>query len=96
MFDRVLNTPLSLYFRLDCPIYTRPRSPDSKKPRTSFTPDQIQILEYAFHEKRYLSHTERMVLAAELRLTDCQIKTWFQNRRMKMKRQYKDAVEKGN
>ena len=68
---------------------------DSKKPRTSFTPDQIQTLEDTFNQKRYLNHTERMILADELGLTDCQIKTWFQNRRMKMKRQYKEAVEKG-
>ena len=68
---------------------------EQKKPRTSFTPDQIQTLEDSFNEKHYLNHTERATLAQELSLTDCQRKTWFQNRRMKMKRQYKEAVEKG-
>ncbi|XP_066919173.1 uncharacterized protein [Clytia hemisphaerica] len=90
-------SPTQNYSRL-CPdahsLYS-PSLNDAKKPRTSFSPDQIQALEDSFQEKRYLNHTERMILADELNLTDCQIKTWFQNRRMKMKRQYKEAVDKG-
>ena len=92
-FSRLARILLFFYKGQD--LYSSAQN-DAKKPRTSFSPDQIQALEDSFQEKRYLNHTERMILAEELNLTDCQIKTWFQNRRMKMKRQYKEAVDKGN
>ncbi|XP_023223769.1 homeobox protein ceh-30-like [Centruroides sculpturatus] len=53
-----------------------------RKARTSFTDYQLQILEKSFHQQKYLSVQERMELAKKLNLTDTQVKTWFQNRRL--------------
>ncbi|XP_064614626.1 homeobox protein BarH-like 2 [Liolophura sinensis] len=62
-----------------------------KKSRTTFTATQIDGLEKRFSEQRYLSVSERSDLAMELELSDQQVKTWFQNRRMKEKRQRRSA-----
>lgn len=58
-----------------------------KKTRTVFSRSQVLQLETAFDSKRYLSSSERSGLALSLRLTETQIKIWFQNRRNKWKRQ---------
>ncbi|ESO96982.1 hypothetical protein LOTGIDRAFT_80212, partial [Lottia gigantea] len=58
-----------------------------KKARTAFSNDQIQKLEKRFREQKYLAASERSELADKLHLSDQQVKTWFQNRRMKEKRQ---------
>ena len=61
-----------------------------KKPRTTFTDMQIFQLERMFETQKYLSSVERHQLADLLNLTDTQVKTWFQNRRMKFKRQHNE------
>ncbi len=62
-----------------------------KKPRTAFSREQVADLEKKFQEKKYLSSAERGELAEKLKLSDMQVKTWFQNRRMKYKRQSEEA-----
>ncbi|XP_077992786.1 uncharacterized protein LOC144446819 [Glandiceps talaboti] len=64
-----------------------------KKARTAFTQHQVVELEKKFHLQKYLSAAERMEFAANLGMTDTQVKTWFQNRRMKWKRERKDEPE---
>lgn len=54
-----------------------------KKPRTSFNRPQIVELEKRFMKQKYLSSSERSSLARSLKMTDAQVKTWFQNRRTK-------------
>lgn len=51
---------------------------------------QIFQLERMFETQKYLSSVERHQLADLLNLTDTQVKTWFQNRRMKFKRQHNE------
>ncbi|NXP29914.1 VEX1 protein, partial [Scytalopus superciliaris] len=61
------------------------------RPRTKFSAAQLQELERSFREQRYIGAGEKRRLAAALNLSQSQIKTWFQNRRMKFKRQTQDA-----
>jgi homeobox protein GBX len=49
-----------------------------KKKRTAFSSLQVMELERRFQYQRYLPKTDRRLLAVTLRLTDTQIKTWFQ------------------
>lgn len=58
-----------------------------RRRRTAFTSNQLKSLEQKFHDKKYLTITERNNLAKGLNLTDTQVKTWFQNRRTKWKKQ---------
>jgi BarH-like protein len=53
-----------------------------RKARTAFTDHQLQTLEKSFERQKYLSVQDRMELAASLNLTDTQVKTWYQNRRL--------------
>nr|XP_034182234.1 homeobox protein B-H2-like [Osmia lignaria] len=63
------------------------QSKKQRKARTAFTDHQLQTLERSFERQKYLSVQDRMELAAKLQLTDTQVKTWYQNRRTKWKRQ---------
>ena len=67
-----------------------------KKTRTVFSRSQVFQLESTFDMKRYLSSSERAGLAASLRLTETQVKIWFQNRRNKWKRQLAADIEAAN
>ncbi|XP_049267485.1 T-cell leukemia homeobox protein 3 isoform X1 [Rhipicephalus sanguineus] len=66
--------------------YQNRTPPKRKKPRTSFTRMQICELEKRFHKQKYLASAERAALAKQLKMTDAQVKTWFQNRRTKWRK----------
>nr|WGZ76182.1 ventral anterior homeobox [Hofstenia miamia] len=58
-----------------------------KRERTSFTPQQLYQLEKEFHKNQYMIGRDRAELAVLLKLTETQVKVWFQNRRTKYKRE---------
>ncbi|KAJ8359847.1 hypothetical protein SKAU_G00163720 [Synaphobranchus kaupii] len=61
-----------------------------RRMRTKFTSDQIYKLEKTFNKHKYLGATQRRKMAERLHLSETQVKTWFQNRRMKLKREVQD------
>uniref|UniRef100_A0A8V0ZJW1 Nanog homeobox n=2 Tax=Gallus gallus TaxID=9031 RepID=A0A8V0ZJW1_CHICK len=67
------------------------------KSRTAFSQEQLQTLHQRFQSQKYLSPHQIRELAAALGLTYKQVKTWFQNQRMKFKRCQKESqwVDKG-
>lgn len=68
-------------------------SKKQRKARTAFSDNQLGTLETNFERQKYLSVQDRMELAAKLNLTDTQVKTWYQNRRTKWKRQTAVGIE---
>ncbi|XP_007887182.1 homeobox protein Nkx-3.2 [Callorhinchus milii] len=67
------------------------QSPDQpkqrkKRSRAAFSHAQVFELERRFNHQKYLSGPERADLASSLKLTETQVKIWFQNRRYKTKR----------
>ncbi|TSK28147.1 Homeobox protein not2 [Bagarius yarrelli] len=54
--------------------------------RTVFSAEQQQKLEEVFAKQRYMTGSEKVLLASALRLTETQVKVWFQNRRTKWRK----------
>ncbi|XP_017664944.1 PREDICTED: homeobox protein BarH-like 2 [Lepidothrix coronata] len=63
-----------------------PRIKKPRRSRTIFTEIQLMGLEKKFQKQKYLSTPDRLDLAQSLGLTQLQVKTWYQNRRMKWKK----------
>ncbi|CAK1545787.1 unnamed protein product [Leptosia nina] len=61
-----------------------------------FSAAQTGALERRFNANKYLSPDERRALASSLRLSDRQVKTWFQNRRAKWRRTTLECADLGS
>ncbi|XP_020801554.1 homeobox protein MSX-3 [Drosophila serrata] len=69
------------------PAHTFKRQFVNRKPRQAYSTFQLERLENEFNINKYLSVSKRVELSKSLSLTEVQIKTWFQNRRTKWKKQ---------
>ena len=67
-----------------------------KKQRPLFSPHQIQTMEKEFAKQRYITEGRRAQLALEINLTETQVKTRFQNRLTKSKKETKDEANTGS
>ncbi|CAG2163115.1 unnamed protein product [Oppiella nova] len=65
----------------------------SKRVRTIFTPEQLDKLETQFEKQQYMVGPERLYLASTLNLSEAQVKVWFQNRRIKWRKQHQEKEQ---
>ncbi|KAI4573762.1 hypothetical protein MJT46_005002 [Ovis ammon polii x Ovis aries] len=84
------HLPLELQLRgkLEAPGAGEPgtKAKKGRRSRTVFTELQLMGLEKRFEKQKYLSTPDRIDLAESLGLSQLQVKTWYQNRRMKWKK----------